>query len=69
METKLFTLNNGLRLVVTPMTGFKSVAFSMLIMAGSGDETKDEQGLSHFFEHMLFKGTTNRTGQQIIDEF
>ncbi len=69
METKLYTWGNGLRLVVTPMAGFKSVAFSMMIMAGSGDETKDEQGLSHFCEHMLFKGTTNRTGQQIIDEF
>lgn len=69
METKLYTLYNGLRLVITPMTGFKSVAFSIMIMAGSGDEAKDEQGLSHFCEHMLFKGTTNRTGQQIIDEF
>lgn len=63
------TYPNGLRLVVTPMANFKSVAFSMLVMAGSGDETKAEQGLSHFCEHMLFKGTTKRTGQQIIDEF
>lgn len=63
------TYPNGLRLVVTPMANFKSVAFSMLVMAGSGDEAKNEQGLSHFCEHMLFKGTTKRTGQQIIEEF
>ncbi|MBS7401579.1 MAG: insulinase family protein [Eubacteriales bacterium] len=69
MKTMIKTYPNGLRLVVTPMANFKSVAFSMLIMAGSGDETKSEQGLSHFCEHMLFKGTTKRTGQQIIDEF
>lgn len=69
MKTTIKTYPNGLRLVVTPMPNFKSVAFSMLVMAGSGDETKAEQGLSHFCEHMLFKGTTKRTGQQIIDEF
>lgn len=69
MKTTIKTYPNGLRLVVTPMANFKSVAFSMLVMVGSGDETKTEQGLSHFCEHMLFKGTTKRTGQQIIDEF
>ncbi len=69
METIIKTYPNGLRLVVTPMANFKSVAFSMLVMAGSGDETKAEEGLSHFCEHMLFKGTTKRTGQQIIEEF
>ena len=69
MKTTIKTYSNGLRLVVTPMADFKSVAFSMLVMAGSGDETKAEEGLSHFCEHMLFKGTTKRTGQQIIEEF
>ena len=69
MDSIIKTYPNGLRLVVTPMANFKSVAFSMMIMAGSGDETKNEQGLSHFCEHMLFKGTKRRTGQQIIDEF
>jgi len=69
MDSIIKTYPNGLRLVVTPMANFKSVAFSMLIMAGSGDETSNEQGLSHFCEHMLFKGTKRRTGQQIIDEF
>ena len=69
MKTMIKTYPNGLRLVVTPMADFKSVAFSMLVMVGSGDETKNEEGLSHFCEHMLFKGTTRRTGQQIIEEF
>ncbi len=69
MKTMIKTYPNGLRLAVTPMKDFKSVAFSMLVMVGSGDETKTEEGLSHFCEHMLFKGTTKRTGQQVIDEF
>lgn len=69
MDSIIKTYPNGLRLVVTPMSNFKSVAFSMMVMVGSGDETKDEEGLSHFCEHMLFKGTTHRTGQQLIDEF
>lgn len=69
MDTTIKTYPNGLRLVVTPMANFKSVAFSMMVMVGSGDETKNEEGLSHFCEHMLFKGTTHRTGQQLIDEF
>ncbi len=69
METILKTYSNGMRLIVTPMADFKSVAFSMLVMVGSGDETKSEEGLSHFCEHMLFKGTDLRTGQQIINEF
>lgn len=69
MESIVKTYPNGLRLVVTPMENFKSVAFSMMVMVGSGDETKTEQGLSHFCEHMLFKGTTHRTGQELIDAF
>lgn len=69
MDTTIKTYPNGLRLVVTPMANFKSVAFSMMVMVGSGDETKTEEGLSHFCEHMLFKGTTHRTGQQLIEEF
>ena len=68
MEPIIKTYPNGLRLVVNPMQNFKSVAFSMLVMVGSGDEQPQEYGLSHYCEHMLFKGTKQRSGQQIIDE-
>lgn len=69
MDNKIIkTYDNGLRLVVEPMPGFQSVAFSMMVFVGSGDELPGEYGLSHFCEHMLFKGTNRRTGQQIIDE-
>ena len=55
----------GLRLIVEEMVGFKSVATSMMIMAGSSDEEANEHGLSHFCEHILFKGTKTRTGEEI----
>lgn len=68
METIIKQYDNGLRLVVQNMPNYQSVAFSVMVMVGSGDELPDEHGLSHFCEHMLFKGTKRRTGQQIIDE-
>ena len=68
MEPIIKQYENGLRLVVQPMPNYQSVAFNVQVMAGSGDELPTEQGLSHFCEHMLFKGTKRRTGQQIIDE-
>jgi predicted Zn-dependent peptidase len=58
----------GLRLVVEEMTGFKSVAINVMIMAGSSDEGPNEHGLSHFCEHILFKGTKKRTGEDITRE-
>lgn len=68
MEAIIKQYDNGLRLVVQPMPNYQSVALNVQVMVGSGDELPNEQGLSHFCEHMLFKGTKRRTGQQIIDE-
>ncbi len=58
----------GLRLVVEQMPNYKSVATSVMIGVGSGDEEITEEGLSHFCEHMLFKGTSRRTGEELINE-
>ncbi len=68
MEPIIKQYENGLRLVVQPMANYRSVALNVQVLVGSGDELPNEQGLSHFCEHMLFKGTKRRTGQQIIDE-
>jgi len=59
------TYECGLRMIVRPMPGFKSVATSIMVGAGSRDEEADEHGLSHFVEHMLFKGTTTRSCAEI----
>jgi len=57
---KLKKLKNGLRIIVVPMPQNKTVTVLTLVQAGSKYETKKISGLSHFLEHMCFKGTTKR---------
>lgn len=51
------TLPNGVRLMLIPMEGVNSVATSVMIAVGSRYETPEINGISHFLEHMAFKGT------------
>lgn len=51
------TLKNGVRLMLIPMTGVNSVATSVMVAVGSRYETPEVNGISHFLEHMVFKGT------------
>ena len=53
-------LPNGLRLVVVPMKDNPTVTVMVLVEAGSKYETKEISGISHFLEHLCFKGTTAR---------
>jgi len=53
---KLTTLPNGLRIIVNPLDGTKSVTVLCLVGAGSRYETREINGISHFLEHMFFKG-------------
>ena len=59
-KTKSFKLNNGIRGIIVPMPGLKSVTIEVFLKIGSKYENKDEFGLSHFLEHMAFKGTKKR---------
>lgn len=54
------TLGNGLRIITVPMKENPTVTVMVLVEAGSKYETKEINGLSHFLEHMCFKGTKNR---------
>ena len=63
-----FVLENGLRVVAEYIPHFPSVSVGLWIGAGSMYESQEENGLSHFVEHMLFKGTENRTTKQIAVE-
>jgi len=54
------TLKNGLRVVVVPKKESLSVHLLILVGVGTNNETKDINGISHFVEHMLFKGTQLR---------
>ncbi len=53
---KLTTLPNGLKIILTPIEGTKSVTVLCLVGAGSRYETKEINGISHYLEHMFFKG-------------
>lgn len=59
-------LKNGLRLVTVPIEGNPAVTVLVLVEAGSKYESKKESGISHFLEHMVFKGTTKRPKASLI---
>lgn len=65
---KKTTLANGLRLVAVPVKNSKSVTVLVLVGTGSKYETKDINGISHFLEHMFFKGTKKRPTTLKISE-
>ncbi|HIJ54813.1 MAG TPA: insulinase family protein [Deltaproteobacteria bacterium] len=63
------TLNNGIRILTKKMPHARSVVMGVWVNVGARDEADSENGISHFIEHMIFKGTKKRTGYQIAKEF
>ncbi|HUX35636.1 MAG TPA: pitrilysin family protein, partial [Candidatus Paceibacterota bacterium] len=64
---KRIILKNGLRVILAPQKGLAATAL-VLVEAGSEYETKNINGLSHFLEHLMFKGTVNRPRPGEISE-
>jgi predicted Zn-dependent peptidase len=64
-EIETTTLPNGVRVITEAMPHVRSVSVGIWIGTGSRRETQEQNGLSHFIEHMLFKGTTNRSAEEI----
>jgi len=62
------TLSNGLRILTETMPHTRSVSISIYVGAGSRYETRKQAGLSHFVEHLLFKGTSKRPTARAISE-
>lgn len=60
MKYSLHTLSNGLKVVLVPIDEMGSATTMVMVGAGSRYETKKTNGISHFLEHMAFKGTKNR---------
>jgi len=58
--TKKITLKNGLRIILVPQPQNLAATVLILVQAGSEYEAKVQNGVSHFLEHMMFKGTTDR---------
>ena len=61
-------LPNGLRIVTEQVTGVPSVTVGIWVENGSRFEERPQGGISHFLEHLLFKGTDRRTAAQIAEE-
>jgi predicted Zn-dependent peptidase len=64
---EVVTLPNGLRVVLDRMDAVRSAAFGLWVRNGSRDEDGATNGISHFIEHMLFKGTASRTARDIAN--
>jgi len=56
-DYKINNLVNGLEVMKIPDTGAKTVTALVMIGTGSRNETRNNNGISHFLEHMMFKGT------------
>jgi predicted Zn-dependent peptidase len=61
-------LSNGIPVVMEPLKNMRSVALGIWVKVGSRNETSDKNGISHFLEHMFFKGTQKRTAKDIAIE-
>jgi predicted Zn-dependent peptidase len=61
-------LNNGLTLVTNHMSNMESMAIGIWIRTGSRNEDEKNSGMSHFLEHMLFKGTPSRSCRKLKEE-
>src|SRR4030042_6700353 len=61
-------LDNGLRVITEEIPYLRSVSIGVWVVTGSRDERPDENGISHFIEHLLFKGTEKRTAFDIAKE-
>lgn len=64
---ELFKIDNGLRVVAEKINHVNSISAGVWIENGSRNENKDNNGISHFIEHMFFKGTNNRTSKELAE--
>jgi predicted Zn-dependent peptidase len=65
----LTTLPNGIRVITEPMPALRSIALGCWIDTGTRDELPNEQGASHFLEHLLFKGSDTLSARQVSEIF
>lgn len=66
---KKYTCKNGVRIVLEEMPILRSVAIGIWVKNGSRHESPELNGISHFIEHMLFKGTKTRSAREIAESF
>ena len=61
--------SNGLIIGTDKMTNIQTVTISVFVKSGSRNEKEIDSGISHFLEHIAFKGTSRRTAREIAEEF
>ena len=66
--SEIRTLKCGLRVVLEQIPYVQSVTAGVWVKAGCADEKSSEKGISHFIEHMMFKGTAKRSARQIASD-
>ena len=68
MSVEVSRLPSGLTVVTDKMPHLETTSLGVWIASGSRHEAREEHGISHFLEHMAFKGTTRRSARQIAEE-
>jgi len=68
MSVEVTRLKSGISVVTDAMPHLESASLGVWVGSGSRDERSEEHGISHFLEHMAFKGTRRRTARQIAEE-
>jgi len=68
MDVSKQTLENGLQSVVIPQKDTPTATVMVMVNAGSRHESKKQNGISHFLEHMFFKGTENRPSSHAVSQ-
>ena len=68
MSVELTKLPSGINVITEAMPHLESASLGVWVNSGNRDESGDENGISHFLEHMAFKGTRRRTARQIAEE-
>ena len=68
MSLKIITLDNGLRIALERNDNARTCSLGAWVASGSAYETAQTAGVSHFIEHMLFRGTESRTSLDIAEQ-
>lgn len=66
-EAELVTLENGVRIALDPMPGLETSALGVWVRVGARQETPEQNGIAHLFEHMAFKGAGGRDAQAFAE--
>ena len=63
-----YTLKNGLRVITEKIEHLNSISVGIMVQNGSRNESEELNGISHFIEHMFFKGTDKRNAKQVVED-